>query len=116
MCSMLGITSNGVTSGRERLSGLSRAYVCGAHQAQGNAHNLAISLDAKHFPTVEKSLHPLQAQGRAPHSPRESVMQYGVLLVLMAGQVSVPGPYTGLLNASFVPGCAPSTRAQVMHW
>ena len=52
--------------------------------------------------------------GRAPHSPRESVMQYGVLGLLMAGQSSVPGPYTGLLNASLVPGCAPPRRTLVM--
>ena len=54
------------------------------------------------------------AQRRAPHSPRESVMQYGVLRLVMAGQVSVPGPYTGLLKASKLPGCAPPEHTQVM--
>ena len=59
-------------------------------------------------------VHAQLAQRRAPHSPRESVMQYGVLRLVMAGQVSVPGPYAGLLNASLVPGCAPPRHTQVM--
>ncbi len=46
----------------------------------------------------------LQLARRAPHSPRESVMQYGELVLAMAGQVSVPGPNTGLANESLLPG------------
>ena len=43
--------------------------------------------------------------GRAPHSPRESMVQYGELAFWRVGQVSVPGPNAGFEKASLVPGC-----------
>ena len=35
-------------------------------------------------------------------------------MLVMAGQVSVPGPYAGLLNASLVPGCARPSHTSVL--
>lgn len=43
--------------------------------------------------------------GRAPHSPRESMVQYGELAFWRVGQTSVPGPNAGFEKASLVPGC-----------